>query len=80
MNAEKYDHTQRQPALENAISVASEDLKEYSGRFIKIKSKVHDLEQIVCDAAMALAINKREIIRRDAAITFFNSLVVAIND
>lgn len=29
---------------------------------------------------MALAINKREIIRRDAAITFFNSLVVAIND
>lgn len=80
MNAEKDDQTQRQQALENAISVASEDLKEYSGRFIKIKSKVHDLEQIVCDAAMALAINKREIIRRDAAITFFNSLVVAIND
>lgn len=80
MNAEKDTLTQRQPALENAVSVTSEDLKEYSSRFFKTKGKVNDLEQCVCEAAMALAVNKREIARRDAAITFFNSLLVAISD
>lgn len=80
MNAEKDTLTQRQPALENAVSVTSEDLKEYRSRFFKTKGKVNDLEQCVCDAAMALAVNKREIARRDAAITFFNSLLVAIGD
>lgn len=80
MNSEKDTIAQRQPALENAISVTSEDLKEYSSRFFKTKSKVNDLEQSVCDAAIALAINKREVARRDAAITFFNSLIVAISD
>lgn len=80
MNSEKDTLTQRQPALENAISVAAEDLKEYDSHFFKTKGKLNDLEQVLCDSAMALAINKREIMRRDAAITFFNSLIVALTD
>lgn len=78
MNSEKDALTQRQPALENGISVAAEDLKEYDSHFFKASSKLNDYEQTLCDAAMAFAINKREIIRRDAAISFFNSLNVAI--
>ena len=78
MNSEKDTLTQRQPALENGISVAAEDLKEYDSHFFKSSNKLNDYEQTLCDATMALAINKREIIRRDAAISFFNSLNVAI--
>lgn len=78
MNSEKDALTQRQPVLENGISVAAEDLKEYDSHFFKSTSKLNDYEQTLCDATMALAINKREIIRRDAAISFFNSLNVAI--
>ena len=78
MNSEKDALIQRQPVLENGISVAAEDLKEYDSHFFKAGSKLHDLEQTLCDATMALTINKREIIRRDAAITFFNSLNLAI--
>lgn len=80
MNSEKDTLTQRQPALENGLSVAAEDLKEYDSHFFKSGSKLNELEQTLCDAAMALAINKREIMRRDAAITFFNSLNVVITD
>lgn len=80
MNQEKDVLTQRQPSLDNAITVAAEDLKEYSGRFFKTRSKVQELQQILCDAVFAFAINKREIIRRDAAIIFFNGLLVAIGE
>lgn len=80
MNSEKDLLSSRQPALDNGITVASEDLKEYSSRFFKTKSKVNDLAETLCDATMALAVNKREILRRDAAITFFNALNVAIAD
>lgn len=80
MNSEKDELNQRQPALVNGISVCSEDLKEYSSRFFKSKSRVNELEQTLCDSAMALAINKREIVRRDAAITFFNSIIMTISE
>ncbi len=80
MNSEKDQLTESQPRLENAIKVACVDLKEYSGKFFKTKSKVEDLRQGVCDAAMALAVNIREIKRRDGAITFFSALLQAITE
>ena len=80
MNAEKKELTEAQPRLENAIKVASEDLKEYSSRFFKTQSNVDERKQTVCDATMALAINIREQKRRDGAITFFNSLLQSINE
>lgn len=80
MNSEKDVLVEKQPALENSVYVAAEDVKEYDSKFFKLKNKQRELEQSLCDVALALAVNKREIIRRDAAITFFNSLVVAIAD
>lgn len=80
MNSEKEELTEIQPRLENAIKVTCSDLKETSGRFFKKKSTMEDLRQGVCDAGMALAINIRELKRRDGAITFFRTLLQAINE
>lgn len=80
MNDEKDKLNEAQPRIENAIKVASADLKDYSGRFFKKKSTLEDLRQNVCEAGMALAINIRELKRRDGAITFFSALMQAINE
>lgn len=80
MNEEKDQLTEAQPRLQNAIKVACVDLKDISGRFFKKKSTVEDLRQGVCDAGMALAVNIRELKRRDGAITFFSALIQAINE
>lgn len=80
MNDEKTQLTEILPRLQNAIKVSCIDLKDYSGRFFKKKSALEDLRQGVCDAGMALAINIRELKRRDGAITFFSALLQAINE
>lgn len=80
MNEEKDKLSEAQPRLQNAIKVACVDLKDISGRFFKKKSTVEDLRQGVCDAGMALAVNIRELKRRDGAITFFSALIQAINE
>lgn len=78
MNSEKDQLNEIQPRLENSIKVACVDLKTVSGKFFKKKSTVEDLRQSVCDAGMALAVNIRELKRRDGAITFFSALLQAI--
>ena len=80
MNDEKDKLNEAQPRLQNAIKVASADLKDISGRFFKKKSTLEDLRANVCEAGMALAINIRELKRRDGAITFFSVLLQAINE
>ncbi len=80
MNEEKDKLSETQPRIENAIKVSSADLKEYSGHFFKSKGRLEDLRMGVCEAGMALAINIREIKRRDGAITFFSSLLQAVNE
>lgn len=80
MESEKETLTQRKPALENAIDVAAADLSEAAGKFFVLKSTIAQYQQVLCDAAMALAVNRREICRRDAAITFFNSLKLVMNE
>ena len=79
MNSEKDNFSEAQPRLENAVKVASADLKDYSGRFFKKRRTQEDLRQNVCEAGMALAINIRELKRRDGAISFFSSLMQAVN-
>lgn len=80
MNDEKDKLSEAQPRIENAIKVSCADLKEYSGHFFKSKGRLEDLRQGVRDAGMALAINIRELKRRDGAITFFSALMQAINE
>ena len=80
MNDEKDKLNETQPRLQNAIKVACADLKDISSRFFKKKSTLEDLRAGVCEAGMALAINIRELKRRDGAITFFSALLQAINE
>lgn len=80
MNDEKDKLNDARPRIENGIKVASADLKDYSGRFFKKKNTLEDLRQNVCEAGMALAVNVRELKRRDGAITFFSALMQAINE
>ena len=80
MNDEKDKLNEAQPIIENSIKVACADLKDYSGRFFKKKSTLEDFRQNVCEAVMTLAINIRELKRRDGAITFFSALMQAINE
>lgn len=80
MDNEKEELTGKQPVFENAVSVASTDLKETSAKFWKRKSTVDDLRDTVCNAAMALAVNIREIKRREAAFSFFSSLLQEIDE
>jgi hypothetical protein len=79
MNQEKELLNEAQPRLQNAIKVASADLKEISSRFFKKRSTLEDLRANVCEAGMALAINIREQKRRDGAVTFFSALLQAIS-
>lgn len=80
MNNEKNQLNEAQPRLQNAVKVACVDLKETSGKFWRRKSTVEYLRQGVCEAGMELAINIRELKRRDGAITFFSALLQAINE
>ena len=79
MNAEKEQLLKEEPGLINAVDVAAEDLKEASSKFFKTKSKINDLFEDLCTATVALAKNKREVMRRSHAITFFNGLLKEIN-
>lgn len=80
MNDEKDKLSEAQPRIENAIKANCADLKNYSGRFFKSKGRLEDLRQVVCESGMALAINIRELKRRDGAITFFSALMQALNE
>lgn len=80
MNDEKDKLNEAQPRLQNAIKVTSADLKETSSRFFKKRSTLEDLRANVCEAAKNLAINIRELKRRDGAITFFSALLLAIGE
>ena len=80
MNDEKDKLNETQPRIENAIKVACADLKDYCGHFFTRKSVKESLRQGVCEAGMALAVNIRELKRRDGAITFFSALMQAITE
>jgi hypothetical protein len=80
MNSELADFQKQEPVVENALHVASEDLKAYTAKFFKTGSGKEDRKQTLIDATMASCLNKREIIRRNAAITFYNSFKQKLSD
>ena len=80
MNSEKDALAEAMSSLDNAIKVASSDLKDVSSRLFKRKATVESLREYVCKATMALAVNIREQKRRDGAITFFSSLLQTIGE
>ena len=80
MTKEKEDFLSREPMLQSALDTACADLSEYDGKFFKKQKKLDDLANDVTDACRALGTCKLEIIRRTAAITFFNNLKGILNE
>lgn len=78
MHQEKDELIDTLPGKETNLKNAIEDLKEAAGRVFKFKVK--DRVEDVCDAAKIVARQKREIKRRQAAITFYNSLKTRLNE
>lgn len=65
---------ENQPRIISALDINISQLSEYNSKFLKTKSNLENYKNDVIDVAMNLAMNKREIIRRDAAITFYTDL------
>ncbi len=65
---------ENQPRIISALDINISQLSEYNSKFLKTKSNLENYKNDVIEVAMNLAMNKREIIRRDAAITFYTDL------
>lgn len=74
MNSELDEAREQEPRQRNAIDLAVQDLQEYNAKFFKTKSRLSEKEDDLVAAVNALAINIREQVRRQAAITFYNNL------
>ena len=74
MNDELKDLKEKQPIIESAVTLAIKDLSDLNGKFFKSKQKLEEYSDCLIEAATIMAINQREIIRRNAAITFYNGL------
>lgn len=74
MVSEKEELIDRGPKYRTALDAAVASLKEHESKFFKTKSATESLEEDVMDAAKAMCICQREIVRRDAAIQVFNAI------
>ena len=78
MNEEKSELQMRVRPLEGTLQGAMKDLADYRAPFIgrnRTDEKVEEVKAVVTN----LAITKREIVRRTAAISFYNGLKVEID-
>jgi len=80
MEEEKANLKAKEPQLENALNVVLRDLEDVARSFFKLGSTKDEAAQQVCNAAMALVVNRREQIRRDSALRFYNSLKQSLVD
>jgi len=82
MKTELDDFQKKEKSLEVQLQTAIEDLTNESGKIVNLfrKSVVKEAEEGVCTCTKNLVIKKREIMRRNAAITFYNALLAQIND
>ena len=62
------------PKAENALNAAESDLSEYNKKLIKISSKNQEYTESVIAAAMNLAKERREKVRRESAVRFYNGI------
>lgn len=74
MNSEVEELKEQLPKIDSSLKIAINDLSEYNGKFFKKKSTLEDYANSVMEIATRKAICEREIIRRNAAITFYNGL------
>jgi len=74
MNSEVEEFKEQLPKIESSLKIAIKDLSDYNGKFFKRKSVLEEYAVSVMEVATRKAICEREIIRRNAAITFYNGL------
>ncbi|MBQ7280477.1 MAG: hypothetical protein IJR13_07145 [Bacteroidales bacterium] len=79
---EKTEFNDKMPRYRTTLDAMVADLKAYDGKIaiFKTKSKMEEHENNVIDAARALCVCQREIVRRDAAIQVFNSVKAMLEE
>lgn len=80
MNGEVEDFKELLPKIESSLKIAIKDLSDYNGKFFKRKATLEEYANNVMEVATRKAICEREIIRRNAAITFYNGLQTLLID
>ena len=80
MNNEVDEKKDQLPKIDSSLKIAIKDLSDYNGKFFKRSSVLEDYASSVMEVATRKAICEREIIRRNAAITFYNGLQTALID
>jgi len=80
MNSEVEELKDQLPKIESSLKIAIKDLSDYNGKFFKRSSTLEEYANAVMEVATRKAICEREIIRRNAAITFYNGLQTALID
>lgn len=74
MVSEKEECMDSRDRLKQMLDNACKDLAEYADRWIKSKETLSEKEEDVCNAAIKIVENEREIVRRDYAIRFYTAL------
>lgn len=68
------------PARENSMKIAIQDLTEYNRKFFKSKGQVKELADAAITAATQFACQKRNALRHESAIGFFNGLLQTLQE
>ncbi len=78
MKREKEDLLALAPRREAELETAIADLAEYDGKFFKKRDTLNTKAEDVMDSTRRVASDRLEIVRRNAAITFFTNLQLEI--
>ena len=68
------------PKIESSLKLAIKDLVELNGRFFKKKSDLEESANTVIATATGKVVCERDIVRHNAAISFYNDLKVELSD
>ena len=68
------------PKMQASLELAKKDLVELDGKFFKKKSDLEELANNVIATTTNLVMYERDIIRHNAAISFYNSLKVELSN
>lgn len=80
MNSEVKALNEQLPNIETSLKIAINDLTEYDSKFFKRKSVLEENANRVIEVASRKVVCERDIIRRNAAITFYNGLKAELLD
>lgn len=80
MKQEKEDWVAKKPSLKTNLETTVEDLKEYAGKLLATRSGKEQRAADIAEAVRQYNICLIDIQRHDAAITFYNSVLVILGE